>query len=71
MNIDKSMKPPPSIQNPAGKSEMGELTNLLRDLHRLLASYAPLWYTEDLDSRTTEMLARFPVQTHPDKTASK
>jgi hypothetical protein len=30
---------------------------LLRDLHKLLESYAPTWYTEDVDTRIRETLA--------------
>jgi hypothetical protein len=35
-----------------------ELEELVRDLHELLESYAPQWYTEDMDTRVTEMRAR-------------
>jgi hypothetical protein len=34
-----------------------ELAELVRDLHQLLASHAPLWYTEKLDARVSESLA--------------
>jgi hypothetical protein len=36
-----------------------ELTELIRDLHELLESYAPTWYTEGLHSRVRDTLARF------------
>jgi hypothetical protein len=36
-----------------------ELAELTRDLHELLESYAPSWYTQDLDTRVCETLARF------------
>jgi hypothetical protein len=36
-----------------------ELAELIRDLHELLESYAPLWYTQDLDTRVCDTLAKF------------
>jgi hypothetical protein len=36
-----------------------ELAQLIRDLHELLESYAPSWYTEDLDTRVFDALAKF------------
>jgi hypothetical protein len=33
------------------------MAELLRDLHKLLESYAPTWYTEDVDTRIRETLA--------------
>ena len=36
-----------------------ELAELIRDLHELLKSYAPSWYTEDLDNRIRNTLAKF------------
>jgi hypothetical protein len=30
---------------------------LIRELHKLLTTYAPTWYTEDIDSRLSETLA--------------
>jgi hypothetical protein len=36
-----------------------ELAELIRDLHELLVSYAPSWYTEDLNSRVLNTLAIF------------
>jgi hypothetical protein len=33
------------------------MAELLRDLHKLLESYAPTWYTEDVDRRIRETLA--------------
>jgi hypothetical protein len=35
-----------------------ELEELIRDLHELLESYGPLWYTEDTEIRVRETLAR-------------
>jgi hypothetical protein len=34
-----------------------ELAELVRDLHQLLESQAPLWYTEKMDARLSESLA--------------
>lgn len=36
-----------------------ELAELIRDLHELLESYAPSWYTQDLDTRVCDALAKF------------
>jgi hypothetical protein len=36
-----------------------ELAELIRDLHELLGSYAPSWYTEDLDTRVFDTLAKY------------
>jgi len=36
-----------------------ELAELIRDLHELLESYAPSWYTEDLDKRVRDTLTKF------------
>ena len=36
-----------------------ELAELIRDLHELLESYAPSWYTQDLDTRVCDTLAKF------------
>lgn len=36
-----------------------ELAELIRDLHELLESYAPSWYSEDLNSRVFNTLAKF------------
>jgi len=36
-----------------------ELAELIRDLHELLKSYAPSWFTEDLDTRVLDTLAKF------------
>jgi hypothetical protein len=36
-----------------------ELAELIRDLHELLESYAPSWYTEDLDTRVRDTLTKF------------
>jgi hypothetical protein len=33
------------------------MAELLGDLHKLLESYAPTWYTEDVDTRIRETLA--------------
>jgi hypothetical protein len=42
-----------------------ELAELVRDLHELLESYAPTWYTEDLDTRVRKTLTRFSQPTKP------
>jgi hypothetical protein len=34
------------------------LSELVRDLHGPLESYAPQWYTEQMDTRVNELLAR-------------
>jgi hypothetical protein len=36
-----------------------ELAELIRDLRELLESYAPSWYTEDLNTRILDTLAKF------------
>jgi hypothetical protein len=36
-----------------------ELAELIRDLHELLESYAPSWYTEGLDTRVRDTLTKF------------
>ena len=36
-----------------------EMAELIRDLRALLESYAPMWYTEDMDTRVSETLAMF------------
>lgn len=48
----------PAPGDTAPSPSVDELTELLRDLHQLLESYAPQWYPEQLDSRVREMLAR-------------
>lgn len=42
----------------ATKPMAEELTDLVHDLRELLESYAPLWYTEEMDTRVNETLAR-------------
>jgi hypothetical protein len=42
-----------------------KMAELIRDLHELLESYAPTWYTEDLDSRVSETLAMIPPARTP------
>lgn len=34
-----------------------ELAELVRDLHQSLESYAPMWYTKEMDDRVRETLA--------------
>ena len=34
-----------------------ELAELVRDLHQSLESYAPMWYTKEMDGRVRETLA--------------
>jgi len=43
----------------APRSSVEKLGALLWDLHELLESYAPLWYTEQMDTRMSEALAMF------------
>ncbi len=45
-----SMKPPPN-------QIVEELTGLVRDLHVLLESHGPTWYTEEMDWRINETLS--------------
>jgi hypothetical protein len=33
-----------------------ELVEVVRDLHELLGSYAPMWYTEEIDHRVSTIL---------------
>jgi hypothetical protein len=42
-----------------------ELAELIRDLHELLESYAPSWYTEDLDTRVRDTLTKFTLSKKP------
>jgi hypothetical protein len=42
-----------------------ELGRLLRELHGLLESYAPPWYTEEIDTRVSETLTKFTLPTCP------
>jgi hypothetical protein len=42
-----------------------ELAELIRDLHELLESYAPSWYTEDLDTRVRDTLTKFTQSKNP------
>jgi hypothetical protein len=42
-----------------------ELAELIRDLHELLESYAPAWYTEDLDTRVRDTLTKFTLSKKP------
>ena len=42
-----------------------ELTELIHDLHELLESHAPTWYTEELDLRVRETLTKFTLSTKP------
>jgi len=44
-----------------------ELAELIRDLHELLESYAPSWYTEDLDTRVCDTLTKFTLSKKPSK----
>lgn len=39
------------------KTLVADLAELVRDLHELLESYAPLWYTHKMDSRVSKTLA--------------
>jgi hypothetical protein len=58
---------PPTVAN----RELRELTELLQDLHGLLVSYAPLWYTEELDARATKVLAKLTLPSTPGKSVQK
>jgi hypothetical protein len=42
-----------------------ELAELIRELHELLGSYAPLWYAEDLDTRVRNALTKFTLSKNP------
>lgn len=46
-----------------------ELAELIRDLHELLETYAPLWYTEDLDIRVRGTLTKFTRSKKPSQEA--
>lgn len=47
-----------SVSKPAAPTlSVEQLGVLLQDLHELLESYAPQWYTENLDTRLREALA--------------
>jgi hypothetical protein len=45
-----------------------ELAELTRDLQELLESYAPTWYTENLDTRVRKTLAMFNLPRRPHRT---
>ena len=55
-DIELQKVPAPGGTAPA--PSVDELAELLRDLHQLLESYAPQWYSAQLDSRVRKMLAR-------------
>jgi hypothetical protein len=46
-----------SVSNPAVPTlSVEQLGVLLQDLHELLESHAPLWYTENMDTRLRDAL---------------
>ena len=48
-----------SVSKPAAPTPLvKQLGVLLQDLHELLESYAPPWYTENMDTRLREALAK-------------
>ena len=47
-----------------------ELAELIRDLQELLESYAPTWYTQELDTRVRETLTKFAPTTKPSQRAT-
>lgn len=58
MNVDKMKKGPLSTYGPQ-KPSAEELAGIIRDLHQLLESYAPWWYTEDMDTRVRGAVQMF------------
>ena len=52
----KPLNAPASVDT-SPKPLVDELAWLLRDLHQLLESYAPHWYSAQIDSRVRGMLA--------------
>jgi hypothetical protein len=51
----------------AQKPVLVETAELVRDLHELLESYAPMWFTEDINIRVSETLARLDISTNSSK----
>jgi hypothetical protein len=43
---------------------------LIRELHDLLTTYGPTWYTEEIDSRLSKMLAMFRLYRKPRRKAA-
>jgi hypothetical protein len=54
-------------RTPTPEQVAEELAELIRDLHELLESYAPSWYTEDLDTRVRDTLTKFTRSKKPSK----
>ena len=48
----------PASAEASSKLAVVELVDLVRDLHKLLEDYAPRWYTEDMENRVRETLAK-------------
>lgn len=53
----KGPKAPASRQT-TPKPSAREMAALIRDLHQLLESYAPQWYSAQIDSRVRKLLAK-------------
>jgi len=47
----------PLFNDTAPETVVKELAELVRDLHQLLGSYAPSWYTQKMEARISEELA--------------
>jgi DNA-binding NarL/FixJ family response regulator len=63
--VDQADKPRASQLNQPGKRRvvLSGQTELIRDLHELLESYAPMWYSDELDARVREMLTKATLST--------
>ena len=47
---------------PADQSRQEDPVELLRELHRLLEDYSPMWYHEVLHARTSGFLSAFSLR---------
>jgi len=45
------------LELPSSDYAFNECAELIRDLHQLLQSYSPAWYTEEMDARMQSALA--------------
>jgi hypothetical protein len=46
-----------SSEQPSRESVLKEIAKVIADLHQLLQSYSPAWYTEEMDARMRKALA--------------
>jgi hypothetical protein len=53
------LSPRPDSTHWGPQQGVHQMVELLRDVHNLLESYAPIWYTEEMDTRLRKTLAMF------------